>query len=127
MWQRNRSFEGAPSRRALLGAGVVAALLGTLDVRTAPAQSSRLLDGPRAAGTVGEGFDGFAVARGATTPDLSKLIDQVNAERRAVYLQQAQKTGAPVAAVGKIYAGEIMKSAPAGTWFLNENGQWTRK
>ena len=29
--------------------------------------------------------------------------------------------------IGKIYAGEIMKSAPAGTWFLSEAGQWTRK
>jgi len=91
------------------------------------AQSSRLLDAPRAAGTVGERYDGYAVARGTVSPDLAKLIDQVNGERRTVYAERAKNTGAPVEAVGKIYAQEILKSAPAGTWFLGENGQWTRK
>ena len=41
--------------------------------------------------------------------------------------ERAKNTGAPIEAVGKIYAQEIIKSAPAGTWFLGENGQWTRK
>ena len=93
----------------------------------AGAQSARLLDAPRAAGTVGERYDGYAVARGAVSPDLATLIDQVNAERRALYQQRAQSEGVPVEAIGKIYAGEILKSAPSGTWFLAENGQWTRK
>jgi uncharacterized protein YdbL (DUF1318 family) len=91
------------------------------------AQSSRVLDAPRAAGTVGERYDGYAVAHGAVSPDLAKVIDQVNAERRTVYAERAKNTGAPIEAVGKIYAQEIVKSAPAGTWFLGENGQWTRK
>jgi len=93
----------------------------------AGAQSARLLDAPRAAGTVGERYDGYAVARGAVSPDLATLIDQVNAERRALYQQRAQSEGVPVEVIGKIYAGEILKSAPSGTWFLAENGQWTRK
>jgi len=93
----------------------------------AGAQSARLLDAPRAAGTVGERYDGYAVARGAVSPDLATLIDQVNAERRALYQQRAQSEGVPVEAIGKIYAGEILKSAPSGTWFLGANGQWTRK
>jgi uncharacterized protein YdbL (DUF1318 family) len=95
--------------------------------RGALAQSARLLDAPRVAGTVGERFDGYAVARGAMPPDLAKLIDQVNAERRAVYAERAKSTGAPIDAIGKIYAAEIFKSAPPGTWFLGEDGQWKRK
>jgi hypothetical protein len=55
------------------------------------------------------------------------LIDQVNAERRQLYAERARTEGVPIDAIGKIYAGEIIKSAPAGTWFLSENGQWTRK
>ena len=125
----NRSFDPAPSRRALLRVGFAVLLsLGAFCLpRDVIAQSTRLLDAPRAAGTVGERFDGYAVARGAVPPDLAKLIDQVNAERRAVYTDSAKSTGAPVEATGKIYAAEILKSAPAGTWFLGENGQWTRK
>jgi uncharacterized protein YdbL (DUF1318 family) len=89
--------------------------------------SSRLLDAPRASGLVGERYDGFAVARGAVPSNIAAIVNQVNAERRALYAERAKSEGIPVEAVGKIYAGEIIKSAPAGTWFLGENGQWTRK
>ncbi|HEV2546176.1 MAG TPA: YdbL family protein [Stellaceae bacterium] len=129
MSKPNRSFEPSPSRRAILAGGTAALLslcaLGPM--RDARAQSARLLDAPRAAGTVGERYDGYAVPRGAVSPEIARLIDQVNGERRTVYAERAKNTGAPLEAVGKIYAQEILKSAPAGTWFLGENGQWTRK
>jgi uncharacterized protein len=126
MSEPSRSFEWAPRRRAFCRAGLLALLALGLS-SGASAQSTRLLDGPRAAGTVGERYDGYAVAHGTASPDIARLIDQVNAERRAVYAERAKNTSAPIEAVGKIYAQEIMKSAPAGTWFLSENGQWTRK
>ena len=88
---------------------------------------SRLLDAPRAAGTVGERFDGYAVARGSVTSDVAALVAQVNSERRAVYAARAASENVPIEAIGKIYAAEIMKSAPAGTWFLSEYGLWAQK
>jgi len=103
------------------------AMLLALFAAAASAQSSRLLDGPRAAGTVGERYDGYAVVRGAASSDVAALVDKVNAERRAVYAQRAQAEQVPPDAIGKIYAAEILKSAPPGTWFLAETGQWTRK
>ena len=124
MSKASRSSDRTPRR--LAAAFALALMLFGLSVR-ADAQSARLLDAPRAAGTVGERYDGYAVARGAVPPDLAKLVDQVNAERRAVYQKRAQSEGAPVEAIGKIYAGEILKSAPPGTWFLGEDGQWARK
>lgn len=94
----------------------------------ADAQSqARLLDAPRAAGTVGERYDGYAVVRGTPTPGISSLVDQVNADRRTLYAQRAANDGVPVEAIGKIYAAEIIKSAPKGTWFLSETGQWSQK
>jgi uncharacterized protein len=104
------------------------ALLALAFAAPAAAQSSsRLLDAPRASGLVGERYDGYAVVRGTVPPDIAALVGKVNAERRAVYAQRAAKEHVPVEAIGKIYAGEIMRSAPAGTWFLSETGQWTRK
>jgi uncharacterized protein YdbL (DUF1318 family) len=94
---------------------------------TAAQSSARLLDAPRAAGIVGERYDGYAMVRGAASPDVVALVNQVNAERRALYAQRAASDHVPVEAIGKIYAGEILKSAPRGTWFLSESGQWTRK
>ena len=122
--------DGARGRRALLRLGVLLLLsLATLATpfRTEAQSQARLLDAPRAAGQVGERYDGFAVARGAVPSNVAALIEQVNAERSAVYADRAKREGVPVEAIGKIYAGEIIKSAPAGTWFLSENGQWTRK
>lgn len=110
-------------RRAigLLLAGVV--VLGASGVHA----QSRPLDAVRAAGVVGERFDGFAALRGAASADVTALVLRVNAERRAIYDQNAAAQKAPVAAIGKIYAQEIFKSAPAGTWFLSEAGQWSQK
>jgi uncharacterized protein YdbL (DUF1318 family) len=91
------------------------------------ASAQRMLDGPRAAGTVGEGYDGFAVVHGAASSDVARLVDSVNAERRQIYAQRAQAQNAPASEIGKVYAAEILKQAPAGTWFLSESGQWTQK
>ena len=102
-------------------------LLCALSPNAFAQSQSRLLDAPRAAGTVGERYDGFAVVRGAASPDVVALVNSVNAERRAVYAQRAAADHAPIDAVGKIYAAEIIRSAPKGTWFLSESGQWTQK
>ena len=109
---------------ALMLAGI--AVLAVSPFAGARAQS-RLLDAPRAAGTVGERYDGFAVVRGTASPEIAALVAQVNAERRAVYAQRVQSDKASVDAVGKIYALEIMKSAPPKTWLLLESGQWIQK
>lgn len=127
--ERDRSVDSVCRRDALLRLGALAVSLAMVGLPAgADAQSqARLLDGPRAAGTVGERYDGYAVARGSVSPDIAALIERVNAERRAVYAQRAKSDGAPIDAVGKIYAGQIMNSAPPGTWFLSETGQWTQK
>jgi uncharacterized protein len=124
MSRANRFFEQTGSRYAFLMFAALLILAFASDLR---AQSTRLLDGPRAAGTVGERYDGYAIARGAVSADLAKLIDQVNGERRAIYAAEAKSKNVPIEEIGKVYAGQILKSAPAGTWFLGENGQWTRK
>ena len=110
-------------------AWLLTATLSLLVLASAPVLAQgRPLDAPRAAGTVGERYDGLAVVRAPTAPaDIKTLVDQANAERAALYKQRAASDGATVDAVGRIYAQEIMKAAPAGTWFLQESGQWTKK
>ncbi len=89
---------------------------------------NRLLDAPRASGAVGERYDGFAVVRDqAQAGSLGPLVNQVNAERRQVYTQRAAAEKVSIDQVGRVYAQEILRSAPAGTWFLQESGQWVRK
>lgn len=102
--------------------------LPLLFAATAAVAQSRTLDAPRANGSVGERYDGYAVVRDAAqAAALKPLVDGVNAERRKVYTQRAAAEKVPVDQIGRVYAAEIFKSAPAGTWFLQESGQWVKK
>ncbi|MGD9602901.1 MAG: YdbL family protein [Gammaproteobacteria bacterium] len=105
------------------------ALAWSLVLQSAPSHAQeRPLDAPRAAGLIGERYDGFAVVRDANAPaDVRQLVDQTNAQRRQVYEQQAVSTGAPVGEVGKVYAAEILQKVPAGTWFQGADGRWMQK
>lgn len=112
------------SRRLLLIAGLCLAV--ALPV-AAQERRKMELDAPRAAGQVGERFDGYAVARSTAPPNVVALVEQVNARRRSYYQQKAAEQSAPVDAVGRIYAAKIIESLPAGAWVLLENGKWMQK
>jgi uncharacterized protein YdbL (DUF1318 family) len=115
------------SSRAV-SAACAAALSALLLAAPPVAAQDRPLDGPRAAGQVGERFDGFAVVRDPNAPQSVKdLVAQANARRKAFYAKRAAEDKAPEAAVGKIYAQQIIKRAPAGTYFLDESGKWIRR
>jgi uncharacterized protein YdbL (DUF1318 family) len=117
----------APSRSSSLPRRAILALPLVLFAAAAAAQS-RVLDAPRASGAVGERYDGFAVVRDQSqAASLGPLVDRVNAERRQIYQQRAAAERAPADQIGRVYAAEIFKSAPPGTWFLQESGQWVRK
>ena len=110
------------SRRLLLaGCGLILALPALAQDRQS------LLAAPRAAGQVGERYDGYAVVHGSAPADVQALVAQVNARRRTLYEQKAAEQKVSIDAIGRVYAGKIMEHVPAGTWFLLENGQWTRK
>jgi uncharacterized protein YdbL (DUF1318 family) len=125
--RKKRRKMSAQSRSSSLSRRFLLALPLVLFATGAVAQS-RVLDGPRAAGTVGERFDGYAVVRDPSQASaLTPMVNQVNAERRQVYTQRAAAERAPVDQIGRVYAAEIFKSAPPGTYFLQESGQWIRK
>lgn len=94
----------------------------------AVAAEERPLDAPRAQGLIGERYDGFAVVHDqAASPEVRALVEKTNGERRKVYANQAQSSGAPVAEIGKIYAAQIGQKAPVGTWLQGADGKWMQK
>jgi uncharacterized protein YdbL (DUF1318 family) len=106
-------------------------LLVVLAVALGPAlgpASAQSLDALRAGGAVGERFDGLAVVRDpGASAQVQSLVNEVNQKRQQIYGQRASQQGVPVDQVGRVYAAEILRNAPAGTWFLGENGQWAQK
>ena len=110
-------------RRTHLLLSALAALLLVAALGAAPAEAQSL-DALRASGAVGERFDGYAVARDASA---QAFVDQVNAQRRQIYQQQASSQNVPIDQVGQVYAQQIMQKAPAGTFFQKSDGGWTQK
>jgi hypothetical protein len=83
--------------------------------------------GTGAMAMLGERYDGYVVARDASVPaTAADIAARVNVERMALYEKRAKEEKVPVAAVGAIYASEILKSAPTGTNFLDATGKWTQ-
>lgn len=116
-------------RRSVVLGLIVGLGLSTLVMPLGLTQAAeRLLDEARAAGIVGERYDGYAVVRDASaSTNVHNVVAEVNAKRQAVYQQRAQSEGASVDAVGRVYAQEILEAAPAGTWFLLDGGGWVQK
>ncbi len=106
----------------------IALLIGVFVLLGSPggALAQDPLDTPRASGQVGERFDGFAQVRSGGG-DIQALVDRINGERRKVYQDLAAKEGTNADAVGRVFARRLLDKAPAGTWFLDESGNWRQK
>ena len=110
-------------RRNFARAMVLAATVLVLGLSGPPARAQSL-DQLRASGAVGERYDGYAEA---LQSGAAGMVQQVNAKRRQIYQQTADKEGTSVDQIGRIYARQIFAKAPPGTKFLQENGSWVTK
>ena len=124
-FERRIPPRGRPRSRSPL----VALLLAGLLAFGAPvAAAAPTLDELRASGVVGERYDGVVVVRTSSADaGVRAVVDSVNAKRREIYAERAKKQGVEAREVGKVYALEIVENAPAGTWFLGEDGKWVQK
>ncbi|RLA43560.1 MAG: DUF1318 domain-containing protein [Gammaproteobacteria bacterium] len=78
----------------------------------------------RASGALGESASGYVVAR---DPSATAEVASINKKRKAVYEKKAAAQGVSIDQVSKVYAKEIFKKVPAGTWIQNQQGQWLKK
>jgi len=110
------------TRRALLGSLALGGLALMLPGRAV----ALTLDEAKGQGLIGERRDGYVgqVAGGA---DVAALVNQVNAERRAVYQNIATENGLPVSQVEALAAEKQISRAPPGTFVMDAAGRWIRK
>ena len=78
----------------------------------------------RASGAIGESASGYAVARDSSA---TAEVKSINKKRKAVYAKKASAQGVSIDQVGKVYAKEIFKKVPRGTWIQNQKGKWIQK
>jgi uncharacterized protein YdbL (DUF1318 family) len=110
--------------RKLAMAGMVA--LAGFAALAAPAQAQRdpAYAAARANGSVGEQTDGYLGITGQATPDLQRMVDDINIRRRAVYAEKAKENNATLEqyaitagcqAIARTTPGEKYQ-APDGSW-----------
>ena len=110
-------------RKMMLAAAAGAAVAGAF---AAPAMAQRdpAYAAAREAGRVGERVDGYLGIVGQATPELQRLVDDINIKRRAVYARKAQANNATIEeyaltagcqAIARTVPGEKYQ-APDGTW-----------
>ena len=112
------------SDKTMLSTIIRAFLAFAILMALAQGAAAASLDELRASGALGERFDGFVVARDASAGADAKAI---NAKRREIYQKRADSEGVDIDAVGRLYAKQILSDAPAGTWFLKDDGTWVQK
>lgn len=104
---------------AAAGAAVLTAFAAPAMAQRDPAYAAA-----RANGSIGEKVDGYLGIVGAATPELQRLVNDINIKRRAVYAQKAREKNATqeayaltagCTAIARTVPGEKYQ-APDGSW-----------
>lgn len=109
----------------------LATLLAVLVLALAPLVSAPAfagdLNSAKAQGYVGERPDGYLGLVKSAPPDVRRLVDDINAKRRARYADIAKKRGTDRRAVEAIAGSKVTGQAAPGTYIMDASGRWKRK
>jgi len=109
-------------RRLLMAAGLALAVAAPI-----AAQSSPAVVAARAAGTVGERYDGYLGYVSAPSPALRRQVDAVNIRRRALYSDLGTKRGVSPQDVGVTAGCELLRRVPVGEAHPPARHRWRRR
>ncbi|MFN4089028.1 MAG: YdbL family protein [Alphaproteobacteria bacterium] len=112
-------------RPLILVLACILALGGGVSPGVAQDEELHLRDG-RAKGVVGETARGYVAPVGTPTPEITQLVNRVNAARRQRYEQVARETGTPLPDVEVLAAQKIFERLPSGAFVQSPSG-WTPK
>ncbi|HKJ23389.1 MAG TPA: YdbL family protein [Myxococcota bacterium] len=101
-------------------------LLGLALVAWAAPASANALDAAKAAGELGERWDGYL---GVVKPNAAAeaLASDINRKRMAHYAQIAAKNGATVEATAAIAGAKLVEGAPSGQYVMTSaSSGWKR-
>ena len=112
-------------RRRVMARGTALALaIGVI----AGSASAGALEAARAAGYIGERPDGYvAIVSNSAPGSIQQLVQEINAQRRAVYETAAAQSGEPLNVIELRGGQRIAAGVPSGTWLMSQAGQWYQK
>ena len=93
----------------------------------APAQNTPELAAARAAGQVGERFDGYLGLAAPTSPSVQRQVSSINIRRRSLYVGLAQRRGVTPQAAGIATGCELLILVQVGEVYLLQDNVWRRR
>jgi len=85
------------------------------------------VDAARAAGTVGERYDGYVGVAGAVSAAVRSQIASINIKRRALYSRLAASRGASPQDVGVTAGCQLLARVGVGEAYMLGDGVWRRR
>ena len=102
-------------------------LLG-LAVMAGPALAqTAAVDAARAAGTIGERFDGYIGVAGPVSQLVRSQVATINIRRRSLYSSLAARKGASPQDVGVTAGCTLLTRVPVGGTYMLSDGAWRRR
>ena len=97
-----------------------------LGVLTVPAMAQRdpAYAAARSSGQVGEKMDGYLTIVGSATPELQRLVSDINIKRRAVYAQQARENGVTFEEYALSTGCQLILKTVPGEMYQAPDGSW---
>lgn len=111
----------SPLIRPVLGAALLVPVMagGALAQARDPAYAAA-----RSAGQVGEMPSGYLGIIGAATPDLRRMVDDINIKRKAVYAERAQAQHATVEEYAFTTGCKLVLQTQPGEKYQTPDGNW---
>ena len=106
-------------KRVLLGAALV--------LLARPAVAQEAVIAARAAGVVGERYDGYLGAASPLPPRLRSQVSAINIKRRALYSGLAGRRGVAAQDVGIAAGCALLGRVAVGEAYLLAEGTWRRR
>lgn len=109
--------------KGLLAGVAIATAIGGL-ATPAFAQRDPAYAAARSAGQVGEKMDGYLGIVGASTPELRRLVNDINIKRRAVYAERAKATNATLEEYALTAGCQAILATAPGEKYQTPSGNW---
>jgi len=96
-------------------------------IQPALAQESAAVAQARAAGQVGERYDGYLGVVGSAPEAVRRQVGAINIKRRSLYAGLAARKGVTTAEVGLTAACSLLMRVPVGGVYFSGQGGWQRR
>ena len=102
-------------------------LLAALTVSASAVAQTSAVNGARAAGIVGERYDGYLGMAAPPPPYVRSQVAAINIQRRSLYSRLAARKGVSPQDVGVTAGCQLLARVAVGEAYLWTDGRWRRR